>query len=122
MRSNKLKIALALALVLLPAFAMAQGIVDLRPQPVGLPGDRNATVQTTVTDIITGIFLPVAGIIAVLFIIIGGFQYMFAGTNEKLAERGKNTIRNAVIGLIIIILSYVIIVVVINTIAGASLP
>jgi hypothetical protein len=119
MRSNKLK-ALIASLALLPSQVMAQ--VNLRPPPIGgLPGDPNADVASTVTDIITGILLPVVGIIAVLFIIIGGFQYMFAGTNEKLAEKGKNTIRNAVIGLVIIILSYVIIVVVVNTIAGASI-
>jgi hypothetical protein len=110
----KLSIITLLVVAMLPAIVLAQQ--STVPVPgVGLPGKPSATVTTLVTDIIVGLLLPIAGIIAVLFIIIGGFQYMFAGVNEKLAERGKNTLRNAVIGLIVILLAYVIVTVTVNT-------
>ena len=69
--------------------------------------------EELVEDLID-VLLLFAGIIAVLFIIIGGFQYIFSGANEELAETGKKTLRNAIIGLVIIILSYVIVNVIVN--------
>ena len=44
-----------------------------------------------------------------LFLIIGGFWYITAAGNEETAEKGKGTVINAIIGIVIIILSYVII-------------
>ncbi|MEO8065892.1 MAG: pilin [Candidatus Doudnabacteria bacterium] len=58
--------------------------------------------------------LSVAGLVAVAFIIIGGFQYMTSAGNEELAEAGKKTLINAIIGLVIIILSFIIVSVINN--------
>lgn len=58
--------------------------------------------------------MPVVGLIAVFFIIWGGFQYITSGANEELAESGKKTLRNGIIGLVVIILSYVIVTVITN--------
>ncbi len=58
--------------------------------------------------------LKVVGVLAVGFIIFGGLQYLTSGGNEEQAEAGKKTLTNAVIGLVIIILSYVIVAVVVN--------
>ncbi len=58
--------------------------------------------------------LVFVGLLAVLFIIIGGIQYVTSRGDEEQAESGKKTLQNAVIGLVIAILSYVIVVVVIN--------
>lgn len=117
---NKLiKFTMVLMMVLavaVPIVALAQDpSVVLPPNTLGLPGEDDENAETFIIDIIQEWLLPFAGIIAVLFIIIGGFQYMFAGMNEDLAKRGKSTLRNAIIGLVIIILSYVIISVVVNT-------
>jgi Sec-independent protein secretion pathway component TatC len=59
--------------------------------------------------------LGICGLVAVLFIIIGGFQYITSGASEDLAKRGKSTLVNAIIGLIIVILSYTIVIVVVDT-------
>jgi len=59
-----------------------------------------------------------AGAIAVLFVIIGGFLYMTAGGNEEQAEKGQKALTNAVIGIIIVIMSYAIIRVVQNTVGA----
>jgi type IV secretory pathway VirB2 component (pilin) len=44
----------------------------------------------------------VVAIIAIIFIIIGGIMYMFAGVDEKMVERAKMTISGAIIGIAII--------------------
>lgn len=55
-----------------------------------------------------------AGIIAVVFIIYGGYLYITSAGNEESAEKGKNTMVNAIIGIVIIVLSYVIVNVIVN--------
>lgn len=67
---------------------------------------------------ITSILLPLVGIISMLFIIIGGFQYITSRGDEELATSGRRTLTNAIIGLVIVILSYVIIATVINSLKG----
>jgi len=47
------------------------------------------------------------GILAVIFIIIGGFQYMVSGAGEG-KKGGKDRIQNAIIGLLLLLLSYLI--------------
>ena len=54
------------------------------------------------------LLLSVVGGVAVLFIVIGGLQYVLASGNEKQAENGKKTLTYAVIGLIIVILARII--------------
>lgn len=58
--------------------------------------------------------LVVAGVLAILFLIIGGVQYLASGANEEWAEAGKKGLTNAIIGLVIIILSYILITVINN--------
>jgi hypothetical protein len=67
---------------------------------------------------VTNIILGIAGAVAILFIIVGGFQYILSGANEELAKRGKSTLRNAVIGLVIIVLSYTVVSIVYNTLTN----
>lgn len=60
------------------------------------------------------LILGVVGVVAMAYIIIGGFQYMTSRGDEEQASAGKKTVVNAIIGLVIVIFSYVIIAVVIN--------
>ncbi len=85
-------------------------------------------VLTLITNLIK-ILLGVAGAVAVLFIIIGGFQFITSAANPSGAKEGKETLKNAIIGLIIIILSYVIVSAVANFVStsptgsgGGTLP
>jgi hypothetical protein len=112
-KSLKIRLIAIAAILLIPALVSAQTIGVPNP---GLPSiGANANLGDAVMVIIQRWLLPIAGIIAVLFVIIGGFQYMLAGANEDLAKKGRATLRNAIIGLIIVILSYVMITVVVNT-------
>lgn len=67
------------------------------------PADLNALILKIINYIL-GVTLA----IDVLFLIIGGFFYITSAGNEERATKGKTTVINAIIGLIIIILSYVI--------------
>lgn len=54
-------------------------------------------------------FFGVLGLIALVMVIISGFRYMFAGVNEEQAKKGKESLQWSLIGLVVILLSYVII-------------
>lgn len=66
------------------------------------------------------ILLSFAGIIAVVMLVIGGYWYMAAGGNEETAEKGKKTIINFVLGLVVIILAYTIVTIIAATLTGAD--
>lgn len=101
-------------LVLMAGFvSKAQAKVDnpggFFPEPGG--GDIKGLLYWIINQL-----LGLAGIVAILFLIIGGYQYIFSGASEESAEKGKKTLTNAVIGLIIVVLSYTIISVVYRTV------
>ena len=54
------------------------------------------------------IIVALAGTIAVIFVMIGGFKYVFSGISED-KEAGKETIKNALLGLVITGLAWVIV-------------
>jgi len=64
---------------------------------------------------ITNMALGFAGVIAVVFIIVGGYMYLTSAGNDEAAEKGRKVLTNSIIGLIIIILAATIIRVVVNT-------
>lgn len=98
--------------LLLASRVSAQGLTP-PTKPTGLPGSAGATVRD-VLGLYINIFLGVVGIIAIGFIILGGFRYITSAGNDEAAESGKKMITNAIIGLVVIILSYTIITVIIN--------
>ncbi len=57
--------------------------------------------------------VALAGTIAVIFIMIGGFKYVFSGISED-KEAGKETIKNAIIGLVITGLAWIIVTTVVS--------
>jgi hypothetical protein len=61
------------------------------------------------------------GILAVLFIVIGGFRYITSGGNDAQAASGKKTMTWAVIGLIMVLVAYTIIRVVTRVINTGSI-
>ena len=54
-------------------------------------------------------FLKVAGLIAIVMIMIGGYRYIASAGNEEMAESGKKTLQWSIVGLITILLSYVLV-------------
>ncbi len=106
-------------LLMVPTFALAAPNLGLNEVKGGTglpdwgvqPGGGAESVVRIIIQVIK-ILLMLAGSIAVLFIIIGGFQFLTAGANPDNAKKGKGTVVNALIGLVIIVLSYVLVTVV----------
>jgi hypothetical protein len=93
--------------------AGGQGITDL-----GIRGTDRTAVVELIARIVNWI-LYLSGAIAVLLVIWGGFLYLTARGNDTQAGQGTKTIKNALLGLVIIILSYVIVNVVVDFITNA---
>ena len=111
-----------LAVVLCAAPIAASALALPACGPGGING-VNCSAGTSVTGLITTVInwmLALAGLIAVLFLIIGGFRYITAGGNAETAEAGQTTVINAIIGIVIIILSYVIVNVVSNLVTNTG--
>lgn len=118
--ANILTICLTLALVLTPVFAVAQ----IQQPDCSGTGICNPQFGGSLTEFILrviNIALAIAGLVAVLFLIIGGFRFITAGGNEAAAESAKKIITNSVIGVIVIILSFVIVRVVTNTLTSTNI-
>jgi hypothetical protein len=79
----------------------------------GVTGNTRADIIALIAKIIEWA-LYLSGAVAVVFIIIGGYRYMTAGGNEETATKARKAVVNALIGLVIIILAYVIVNVVTN--------
>ncbi len=47
--------------------------------------------------------------VAVIFIIVGGFIYMTSAGDQTKATKGRQTLVNALIGLTLVVLSYIIV-------------
>ncbi len=62
----------------------------------------------------------IAGSVAVLFLIVGGFWYLTSAGNEEQAEKGKKTAVNAILGLVVIIMSFAIIKIIVSLLTGGS--
>lgn len=61
--------------------------------------------------------LSLVGLIAMLFIVLGGYWYVFGGLLEQ-KERGKKYITNALIGMVVAVLSWVIVSVIMNVVTS----
>ncbi len=91
---------------------MAQGNA-IAPEPINTiaGGEGMDTILGAITTVI-GWMLALAGALAVAYLIWGGIQYITGGA--KGAEAAKGTIINAIIGIVIIVLAYVIVTAVMN--------
>lgn len=92
-----------------PVIVNAQGVDtgELLNPLAGLFG-RQANLSVILTGI-TRVLLIVAGLVAFIYLIIGGYQYVTAGGNAEQAQAARTTILNAIIGLVIILGSYALI-------------
>jgi len=61
--------------------------------------------------------LSIVGLISMLFIVIGGYWYIFGGITDN-KEKGKKFIANALKGLVVAILAWVIVSVIINLVTS----
>lgn len=133
------KTLLSLVMILVGVSVLAAPIVgqaaEATSTPTGgivncessLPGGISGVSETNSCDLcklvsmINTIFNYAAvflGGAAVLMIIVGGIMYMTASGSQELITRGKKTLQFAIIGLVVVILSFVIV----QTILGILAP
>ncbi len=116
--------ALTLVIMIMPFWGVAHA--DLAQPNCQALGGVNCTTGDAKSIIITVLnyALGFAFLIAVVMLVFGGFRYMTSAGNEEMAGKGKKTIINALIGIVVIILSYVIVSVISRTVSnvGTSTP
>jgi hypothetical protein len=74
---------------------------------IGYQTSKNVTPQSITANIIRTV-LSFLGIIFLILIITGGYQWMTAGGNEETIGKAKKRIINATIGLVIVLAAYAI--------------
>ncbi len=92
----------------LPAAAVTQTELGLTPGLAQNIGLSTRDIRETIALIINA-FLGLLGLVMVVLMIYAGFLYMTSQGNEEQVTKAKAIIRNAIIGLIIITLSYAIV-------------
>ncbi len=103
------------AAVALPLVAHAQ-LISSGDAPSGVP--RQSNLRVTIINIINYV-LTFVGIIAVIVFIYAGILYLVSGANADATKNAKSMMVNAIIGIIIILLSFVIVNTIITQGSGA---
>lgn len=116
---NLVKTFAILCLLALPVVAFAQ--LD-SSQPSGanfftnLFGCGESSGVLCILQNVLLFILAIAFIVAVIFLVVGGFRYIVSQGNEEAIEKAKGTITNAIIGIVVIVLAWIILTVVFNLI------
>jgi len=94
--------------LLMPDLVGAQGYFE----NIGLTFDgpfADGTRLMGVVALIIQIAFALAGLVATFYLILGGYNYITAGGNPEAIEGAKATITNAIIGMIVILISYLLV-------------
>lgn len=94
-----------IAVLLIAHGALAQGGFALPAPPSGIPAE---SLPTLIARVIRAALLLV-GVVALGFIVYGGFRYILSRGDEKDVASAKQTITYAVIGIVVIGISYMIV-------------
>jgi len=122
----KIKYYFPVLFLIMPFLAYADGTVSNGLSNAGLQsifGTGGLNSSQSLSDLIVrvvDILLTFAGVVAIVFVIIGGYQYVVSGGNEETAEKGKKTLINAIIGIVVVVLAYTIINVLVNLVGSNS--
>jgi len=84
---------------------------DMPAQPAGTPGDFGQSIVN-----LTNWILGFATMIAVLALIWGGMNYLTSAGDEEKAKSGKQTIKYAILGLIVAGIAYALVNVIVSII------
>lgn len=110
----------ALTLVVFPVAAQITGVSGSDCSALGIKCDGNETPNSLLDTIqtIVNAGLVLVGIVAAIYLVLGGVRYIFSEGETDQTAKAKNTIIFAVIGLILIGLSALIVNFVIEDVLG----
>lgn len=105
-----------IAVLVLPSIVFAQGLKnaftgDSPLNAVATSGGFEPATKTSIATIagtVVNVFLSILGIIFIILIIYAGYSWMTAEGDETKVTKAKDTLRRAIIGLIIILSAYAI--------------
>ena len=123
----KLKRILRISLLILMVVILLSPMFFVLADEYGLDetaGSAGLQTNRTIPQIVGGVLqtvLSLLGLIALIIIIIGGFMWMTAGGNKETVEKARQLMLNGLIGLVIIVFSYMIATAVINLLTGQPL-
>jgi hypothetical protein len=114
-------VAIVMLMVAQPAFADIV-FCGKRADTQGTPGNESApcTVQDLflLVYVVVNYLISMAGLVALLFIVWGGIQMLMARGDSGKQGEAKKTILHAVMGLVLVLMTYMII----GYVAGLFLP
>lgn len=104
---------LGISFVSTPVFAdndicNISGVSDEVKAAAGCPGHSTGTLDNSLTVILKNIIL-ILGLVAVIFIVVGGINYMTSSGDATKTKKAKDTILYATIGLVICALAFAIV-------------
>lgn len=121
-RAEEGKKAVQYAVIGIIIVGIAAVIVNFTMSAIGVKSSVPGTADLPgVLWTIVNVFLLLVGVVALIYVVIGGVKYITSGGDEGQAEEGKKAVLNAVIGIIVVGLATVIVNFTFATI-GASLP
>jgi hypothetical protein len=88
-------------------FATLANSVKIDPDDIGYEPTIKVANDTTISDIMGVVYL-VAGMVAVLVIIVAGFIFVTSRGDQNNIARAKSAILYAVVGLVVIMMAFVI--------------
>lgn len=100
---------------IVPVFAQAGNIATDAPEFVSNVTGGQTSLRGLVLTIINFV-LTFLGVLAVIMIIYGGMLYVTAGGAQEKVDKGKKILMYTVVGIVIIMLSFVIV----NAVLGAG--
>lgn len=120
---------MGLGLVLLPtmAFAQSTGLDAIKSGAqkaaggAGLASSSSPDLMTLIGQLI-GAVMGLVGVLLFGYMVYGGFKWMTAAGNDKAVSEAQAIIRNAIIGIVIIVAAYAISSFVIGTLANTQTP
>lgn len=93
--------------------------VDKVANDSGYNSGTEVGLEKRISNII-GIFLSLLGVLFMILMIYGGYNWMTAAGDEQKIDKAKDTIRAAVIGLIIVIAAYAVSIFIITRLWGVG--
>lgn len=100
---------LGIGAVAVPAWADDDLNLNVGVKSTLVPGMEENPDLGSIVNKVVNIFLWAVGIVAVIIMIFGGFQYITSSGDQAKVTKAKNTILYGIVGLVIAILAYAIV-------------
>jgi hypothetical protein len=105
------KAAIQNGIIGLAAILLAQPIIDLVKNTVDATAGAASPINTNaiagfLLSIINGFLIPISSIVTVFFFVLGGFNMLTSGGDSGKYKKGQEYLKNAVIGLIVVLTAF----------------